>query len=258
VSPDTNEWVVANSTLMPTRDGSKRAIVHFEVTIESFRKVAATLSHQFDIAVVDARTGQVVIDSRRPQQVGAPLGDPDDHRFRPIVATGASRGRHSVGDHPAAYQRLQRLPGNANDWYVVATARALVGALYGVSGWSIAIVAVALVLLPIAAVSFLAHHRVLVAYSLTDALTGIGTGRRGDPRGARIIAVCDAFTAMTSPRSYAAELTVAAAVAELQRAAGTQFDPAVVEAFSEMAAELVWPSDRPAVADQLDPVHDRG
>jgi hypothetical protein len=82
--------------------------------------VAATLSHQFDIAVVDARTGQVVIDSRRPQQVGAPLDDPDDHRFRPIVATGASRGRHSVDDHPAAYQRLQRLPGNANDWYVVA------------------------------------------------------------------------------------------------------------------------------------------
>jgi hypothetical protein len=181
VSPDANEWVVANSTLMPTRDGSKRAIVHFEVTIKSFRKVAATLSHQFDIAVVDARTGQAVIDSRRPQQVGAPLGDPDDHRFRPIVATGASRGRHSVGDHPAAYQRLQRLPGNANDWYVVATARAPVGALYGVSGWSIAIVAVALVLLPIAAVSFLAHHRVLVAHSLTDALTGIGTGRRGDP-----------------------------------------------------------------------------
>jgi hypothetical protein len=31
----------------------------------------------------------------------------------------------------------------------------------------------------------------------------------------------------------------------------------VVEAFSEMAAELVWPPDRPAVG-QLDPVHDRG
>jgi hypothetical protein len=62
---------------------------------------------------------------------------------------------------------------------VVATARVPVGALYGVSRWSIAIVAVALVLLPIAA-------------------------------------------------------------------------------FSEMAAEPVWPPDRPAVADQLDPVHDRG
>jgi diguanylate cyclase (GGDEF)-like protein len=520
VSPDTKEWVISNSTLLPTQDHAKRAIVHFEVTIESFRKVAATLSHQFDIAVVEARTGQVVIDSRRPQQVGAPLGVPDDHRFRPIVAAGASRGRHAVGDHPAAYQRLQRLPGNANDWYVVAMARGPVGALYGVSGWSIAIVAVALVLLPIAAVSFLAHHRILVAHSLTDALTGIGNRRKlrldlerglkeattarplllmlfdlngfksyndtfghpagdalltrlahalenamterggtayrpgGDefcilasvdpdatgpvvaaasqalseqgpgfsivasygaillpqdsqevseamrlvdqrmyaqktgsrrsvdrqtrdvllralqernpelaerhaavarlaqavgqrmglppqeltelrlaaelhdvgkmaipeqilhkpgpldddewafvrrhpligeriigaapalaqaaklvrsthervdgggypdalaggqiPRGARIIAVCDAFTAMTSPRAHAAELTVAAAVAELQRAAGTQFDPAVVEAFSEMAAELVWPSDRPAAADQLDPVHHRG
>jgi HD-GYP domain-containing protein (c-di-GMP phosphodiesterase class II) len=78
------------------------------------------------------------------------------------------------------------------------------------------------------------------------------------PRGARIIAVCDAFTAMTSPRSYATQRTVAEAVAELRRCAGTQFDPAVVEAFSEMAAELVWPSDRPTVADQLDPVHDRG
>jgi two-component system, cell cycle response regulator len=90
--------------------------------------------------------------------------------------------------------------------------------------------------------------------------SGYPDGLAGEqiPRGARIIAVCDAFTAMTSPRAYAAELTVAAAVAELRRAAGTQFDPAVVEAFSEMAAELVWPPDRPAAADHLDPVHDRG
>jgi diguanylate cyclase (GGDEF)-like protein len=178
VSPDTKEWVVANSTLMPTSDGSKQAIVHFEVTIESFRKVAATLSSQFDIAVVDAKSGQVVLDSRRPQQVGAPLGVPDDHRFRPVVADGKAQGLRSVGDHPAAYQRLRRLPGNANDWYVIATARTPVGALYGVSGWSIAIVVVALALLAVAAVAFLAHHRVLVAHSLTDALTGIGNRRK--------------------------------------------------------------------------------
>ena len=44
VSPDTKEWVISNSTLMPTADGSKPAIVHFEVTIESFRKVAASLT----------------------------------------------------------------------------------------------------------------------------------------------------------------------------------------------------------------------
>jgi diguanylate cyclase (GGDEF)-like protein len=178
VSPDTKEWVVSNSTLMPTRDGAKRAIVHFEVTIESFRQVAARLASQFDIAVVDARSGQVVIDGRRPQQVGAPLGVPGDHRFRPVVQAGTPSGLRSIGDRPAAYQRLQPHPGNANDWFVVAAARAPVGPLYGVGLWSIAIVLVALVLLGFAAVSFLAHQRVLVATSLTDALTGIGNRRK--------------------------------------------------------------------------------
>ena len=38
VSPDTNEWVVANATLIPQPDGRKRAFVHFEVTVESFRR----------------------------------------------------------------------------------------------------------------------------------------------------------------------------------------------------------------------------
>jgi diguanylate cyclase (GGDEF)-like protein len=152
--------------------------VHFEITIESFRQVAARLASQFDIAVVDATTGQVVLDSRRPQQIGAPLGIPDDHRFRPLVQAGTPSGLRLIGDRPAAYQRLQRLPGNANDWYVVAAARVPVGPLYGVGLWSIAIVVVALVLLGFAAVSFLGHQRVLVAHSLTDALTGIGNRRK--------------------------------------------------------------------------------
>jgi diguanylate cyclase (GGDEF)-like protein len=178
VSPDTKEWVISNSTLMPTRDGSKRAIVHFEVTIESFRLVAAKLSDRFDLAVVDAHNGQVVIDSRRPQRIGAPLGVPGDARYRPLVAAGATAGSSSVGARPVAYQRLRRLPGNANDWYVVAAARSPVGPLYGVGLWSVAIVVAALAVFAFAAVSFLAHHRLLVATSLTDSLTGIGNRRK--------------------------------------------------------------------------------
>jgi diguanylate cyclase (GGDEF)-like protein len=178
VSPDTKEWVISNSTLMPTSDGSKRAIVHFEVTIESFRKVAASLANQFDITVVEARSGQVVLDSRRPQQIGAPLGIPDDHRFGSILRTGNGHGSISVGDRPVAYRRLNQQPTTANDWYVLATARVPVGPLYGVSGWSIALVAVALVLLAGAGISFLAQHRLLVATSMTDALTGIPNRRQ--------------------------------------------------------------------------------
>ena len=51
------------------------------------------------------------------------------------------------------------------------------------------------------------------------------------PLGARIIAVCDSFDAMISDRPYSAARSVADAVAELERCAGTQFDPAVVAAF---------------------------
>jgi diguanylate cyclase (GGDEF)-like protein len=178
VSPDTKEWVISNSTLMPTADRSKQAIVHFEVTIESFRKVAASLGDKFDITVVDARTGQVIIDSRRPQQVGAPLGSPDDRRFQPVTRADTSQGSSSVGDRPVAYQRLQRQPHNVNDWYVLAAARTPVGPLYGVSAWSIALVGVALALLVFAAVLFLAQHRLLVATSMTDALTGIPNRRQ--------------------------------------------------------------------------------
>jgi HD-GYP domain-containing protein (c-di-GMP phosphodiesterase class II) len=63
------------------------------------------------------------------------------------------------------------------------------------------------------------------------------------PLGARIIAVCDAFDAMTSERAYGPALTIEEGLKELFRCAGTQFDPQVVEAFhavqSALRAELV-------------------
>lgn len=51
------------------------------------------------------------------------------------------------------------------------------------------------------------------------------------PLGARIIAVADAFQAMTSDRPYRKSLSFQEAVAEIRRCAGTQFDPLVVQAF---------------------------
>jgi diguanylate cyclase (GGDEF)-like protein len=52
------------------------------------------------------------------------------------------------------------------------------------------------------------------------------------PLAARIIAVCDAFHAMTTNRPYRAAVSVEAALAELDRCAGTQFDPDVVMRFA--------------------------
>jgi len=50
------------------------------------------------------------------------------------------------------------------------------------------------------------------------------------PLGARIIFVADAFDAMTSDRVYRRKLSIDDALAELERCAGTQFDPNVVAA----------------------------
>jgi len=50
------------------------------------------------------------------------------------------------------------------------------------------------------------------------------------PLGSRIIAACDAYTAMLSDRPYGAARTPRNALAELRRHAGGQFDPAVVQA----------------------------
>ena len=58
------------------------------------------------------------------------------------------------------------------------------------------------------------------------------------PLGSRILFVADAFEAMTSDQPWRRAMPPAAAIAELQRCAGTQFDPHVVEAF---AAEVAGP-----------------
>ena len=57
------------------------------------------------------------------------------------------------------------------------------------------------------------------------------------PLVSRIVHVCDAFDAMTSQRPYANALTIEAALAELERHAGTQFDPVVVAAFAGVLAD---------------------
>jgi diguanylate cyclase (GGDEF)-like protein len=58
---------------------------------------------------------------------------------------------------------------------------------------------------------------------------------RGDeiPLGARIIFVADAYDAMTSERVYRDPFTPGEALEELERCSGSQFDPAIVDAFAE-------------------------
>ena len=70
--------------------------------------------------------------------------------------------------------------------------------------------------------------------------TGFPEGLKGDaiPAYIRILSVADALDAMTSDRPYHKGLTFEEALAELQNATGTQFEPASVEALVKRASEV--------------------
>jgi diguanylate cyclase (GGDEF)-like protein/PAS domain S-box-containing protein len=70
------------------------------------------------------------------------------------------------------------------------------------------------------------HHERFDGNGYPDRLAG-----QEIPLEARILGVVDAFDAMTHDRPYRSALSREKAIAELERGAGTQFDPAVVEAF---------------------------
>jgi HD-GYP domain-containing protein (c-di-GMP phosphodiesterase class II) len=68
------------------------------------------------------------------------------------------------------------------------------------------------------------------------------------PLAARIVFVCDAYHAMTSDRVYRQAMPRADALVELRRNAGTQFDPAAVEALCRVVERGLPP---PSAMDQV-------
>jgi diguanylate cyclase (GGDEF)-like protein len=177
-SPDTKEWVVANATLIPQADGHKRAIVHFEVTIESFRRAMGT-TRDSELRIVDGRTGRVVIDGHRPQRVGARLGAPEDRRFTELSQRAGNAGIAEVDGRKVAYRRIHPTAGNANDWLVVASAKAPIGSfITGMGPAPAGMLAFALVIIALAGLALRAARRELETQATTDPLTGLGNRRK--------------------------------------------------------------------------------
>ncbi|MFE7482991.1 HD-GYP domain-containing protein [Streptomyces sp. NPDC057552] len=90
--------------------------------------------------------------------------------------------------------------------------------------------------------AILHHHERLDGTGYPYGLSG---GRI--PESARIVAVADAFDAMTSTRSYRRARPVPAALAELRRCAGSQFDPRMVRALDRAVGRYGWSGADPAV-----------
>jgi two-component system, cell cycle response regulator len=79
--------------------------------------------------------------------------------------------------------------------------------------------------------------------------SGYPDGLAGEqiPLAARVVAVCDAYHAMTSDRPYRGARAHWEAIEELRSCAGRQFDPVVVAAFCELADAAIEPPLRTAV-----------
>jgi diguanylate cyclase (GGDEF)-like protein len=184
LSPDTNEWVVSNSTPLPAKDGVSPAILHFEVTIESFRREAAEANDRFDIAIVEANSGQVIADTRFPQAPGSDsrLGRPEDVRFTRFFSTlgrAFEDGTADVSGRPSAFHNLKHQENNANQWVVVASASAS-GASWveELGAPDLAMMVFALLLLAFAVLNFRAAQAKLQAAATSDSLTGLGNRRK--------------------------------------------------------------------------------
>lgn len=168
VSPDTGEWVISHSTRVP----GEGAIVHYEVTVESFRRTAASTAGDFETVVVDASTGRVVLSSGLPQRFGAPLGLPEDMRFAGLERLGGE-GMLTLAGSGVAFRRVAAGGKNANRWIVAAVAPSR--AVFGLE-----LIPMGLVLVAMGAVAIVMGRRWSVKSDEadTDALTGLGNRRR--------------------------------------------------------------------------------
>jgi len=82
------------------------------------------------------------------------------------------------------------------------------------------------------------NHLILSHHEHVDG-SGYPRGLRGEeiPLGARILAVLDAYDAMTAGRPYREPFTPAEALDELRRCSGTQFDPRVVDELGRLLTD---------------------
>jgi diguanylate cyclase (GGDEF)-like protein len=197
VSPDTNEWVIANSAPIALPGRSTPAIVHFEITLESLRRAAATLSKEFDVLIVDARSGEIVVDTRYPY-----VGKARPAGLRtvrggvaalPNVASLRKSGIATLEGHRIAYQRLVREGENANDWIVVARSRTQAAGWLGtISLWQVVVLLMLALAIPFVFFGWRRAQTDLTRAANTDSLTGLGNRRRLSARLQEVIPAADA------------------------------------------------------------------
>ncbi len=176
-SEELGEWVISSGSqvFMPT--WVKQAMVHVEVPLESFRRQVSSERYG-QLLVVDARTGQVVIDVSHPIPRGTAPVQPPDRRFGPRVGEWGDDGSFVVDGRLAVYHRIPAEVGNANHWFAVGVAPNRVTLVSSIGWIPTTLAGVALLAIAYAVAALRRAQRALVVAANTDPLTGLPNRRR--------------------------------------------------------------------------------
>ena len=156
-------------------------MVHFEITLASFQRKAATLAKHDDVVIVGGRDRK----GRRRQPDPAARRSAPRPACRPallgLLGEGRVDGTTTVGGHESAFHRLERDPHNANDWYVVAVDRQPIGSFVANVGWApLGMAAAALALLILGAIAARGSRRALEETERTRAAQAASTAAERD------------------------------------------------------------------------------
>jgi diguanylate cyclase (GGDEF)-like protein len=172
-SESTGDWVIANAAKVNIGLGVSPAIVSFEVTLESIRLAAYSEDPDQQVRIVDLLDGRVVVDSTRPQDVGAVLGQPDDHSLR-WVQTASDGAMRSRGHMRHVVRHARRDSNVGTTWAVVVSTPQRAGVWSGpFSAGPVSIAGAGSLLLLLSMVGYIRHGRSMHRAARRDELTGL-------------------------------------------------------------------------------------
>jgi diguanylate cyclase (GGDEF)-like protein len=172
-SESTGDWVIANAAKVNIGLGVSPAIVSFEIKLESIRLAAYSDNPAQQVRIVDLLDGRVVVDSKHPQDVNAPLGRPSDHSLRWVQT--AKDGALRTRDHLRLVVRHANRDSNlATTWAVVVSMPARAGAWSGpLSLGPLGVGGAGALLLFLSMVGYIEHGRSMHRAARRDELTGL-------------------------------------------------------------------------------------
>jgi len=179
LSPDTDEWVVSNSTPLVSASGQPWAMVHFEVALASFQPAQARSQDRRDVSVsiADTVTGRVLLQDGR-SFLGTALGSPGFGGLGGLSEQTSGSASATVNGQRLAVAHVPQQQDNANSWSVVVSAPSDdLGWWRSVGPSPVVMALAALLLCAFAGLNLRASHRELRRASLSDELTGLPNRR---------------------------------------------------------------------------------